>query len=1039
MSNKVFVKSILRKPFKLLVWALLILVIGFAFAAKMTEYLVVRGEIERIEGYYRAIGRVSGFDENGYEKDCSEVADYVEGLDMVKFGQRTPVVPAELVGMQNTDTDGWTCAQREGLSSPEMGIHANNIYLYGTLAVSNKISNRMDDGVNMYCIALDVDKVEVGYEDYVQAGDRVTAYYYETEDTPSLEQFEKGQRYFIRAYFDPFELGLNELKDHLMLGKLDSERWVIPVGADEKLDLSAPENAYIAENIDAARFNQSAMAVVGTKDMSALPEVQQSVRTYYLIDGRWLNREDDLEGNHFCVVHQNFAETRGLNVGDTITLDLRDFTSYPYGYIAVGDTDWQLSTSETKIFTIVGIYALNQQYTQSSGDTLDVYVPESCIPSGFAVLKDSPTYYYSFVLNSVRDREAFMAQRYPMIRNMGFELSFVPDNSGNFLKSADPMIQSAEMGALTFGLVALIGLMLTVFVYSRMQRENFAIMRALGIPKHSAVVGFILPALAAGALMLGVGSVVAQNYAYGTAAEILSVLSELEGEGVTTTANLLPTIAAELGVFLVMLFASGVLLSRRPVLELLQGGRARRRTLSDRIDRYIFRKKDVGEVESGAVGKFEGRELEDAPRGSVLMSIPTMRYVMRQIRRTPFKTVLVVLIAAGFVFALGWMRFTVDYSISESNRIYDTTVVEGEIVKRNASATNGLSSIINENTVNALGESAFVENLYLESTQTRTMLAYDDPNSGMYAEDNPDAEEFDISRIVFLPTFISMNNYEKFVKEHGIDVKFASYQAAFEDSDAEIGSTCPVILHEKTLAQLGLSVGDFVYVGYNSEGGGVYSGGMMIAGTYSGNISIEEGGLASIIPFNWMKNDAAKLHLPMRYSIAEFTIDTDKNREIDRFREEMGAIVESPDAGTQDLSLLLWDEELKQVVKPLEQNVRLMSVLYPVTAVLSVIIAAGIAALLVMQAAHETALLRAVGLKRRRVLIMNIVQMAIPCLVGIIIGFASVLILRNDSTSALSIGAICAAAYLAGAVVGAMAASLAVLKRRPMQLLQINE
>ena len=539
--------------------------------------------------------------------------------------------------------------------------------------------------------------------------------------------------------------------------------------------------------------------------------------------------------------------------------------------------------------------------------------------------------------------------------------------------------------------------------------------------------------------MLGVGSIAAQNYAYGTAAETLSVFEETQvADGIVLT-ELAAIIAAALGVFLAMLTVSGLVLSRRPVLELLQGGRARRRTLSDRIDRYIFRRKDVGGEESGEVGKFEGRELEDAPRGSVSMTVPTMRYVTRQILRTPFKTVLVVLIAAGFVFALGWMRFTADYSIAEADRIYDTTVVDGEIVKRNAFLGTNTSSLINDSVVIALEDSNFVENLYLESTQVRTMIAYDDPNSGRYAYTNPDAEEFDISRMVMFPTFVATNDFDKFVERHGIEIKFSSYQTSFERNDAEMGAACPVILHEDMLAQIEMSVGDYIYVGYDSGSGRATAGGMIIAGTYTGDIPIEEGGLAAIIPLNWMKSDALTLHLPMRYWKAEFTIDTDKNREIDNFRDEMTVIVEDPSAGEFELSLLLWDEELKQVVKPLEQNVRLMSVLYPVTAVLSVIIAAGIAALLVMQAAHETALLRAVGLKRRRVLIMNVVQMAIPCLVGIIVGFAAVLILRNDSTSALSIGAICAAAYLAGAVVGAMAASLAVLKRRPMQLLQINE
>lgn len=56
-----------------------------------------------------------------------------------------------------------------------------------------------------------------------------------------------------------------------------------------------------------------------------------------------------------------------------------------------------------------------------------------------------------------------------------------------------------------------------------------------------------------------------------------------------------------------------------------------------------------------------------------------------------------------------------------------------------------------------------------------------------------------------------------------------------------------------------------------------------------------------------------------------------KNRELSARREELKELVAQPNAGALDLTLVLWDEELTQVVGPLEQNVRLMSVLYPVT------------------------------------------------------------------------------------------------------------
>ena len=139
-----------------------------------------------------------------------------------------------------------------------------------------------------------------------------------------------------------------------------------------------------------------------------------------------------------------------------------------------------------------------------------------------------------------------------------------------------------------------------------------------------------------------------------------------------------------------------------------------------------------------------------------------------------------------------------------------------------------------------------------------------------------------------------------------------------------------------------------------------------------------------------------RLELEPAYSVAEFVLDPVKNRELSARREELKELVAQPNAGALDLTLVLWDEELTQVVGPLEQNVRLMSVLYPVTAALSVLIAIGVSVLLLFQSAKEMAALRAMGCTRRRVTGMFSCQQGLLCLLGILLGLVALGALRAE-------------------------------------------
>mgnify|MGYP006922405469 CR=1 FL=1 len=52
--------------------------------------------------------------------------------------------------------------------------------------------------------------------------------------------------------------------------------------------------------------------------------LRDTAQGLYLAAGRWLTAEDHRRGTHLCVVNDEFAALRGLEVGDTLALELRD-------------------------------------------------------------------------------------------------------------------------------------------------------------------------------------------------------------------------------------------------------------------------------------------------------------------------------------------------------------------------------------------------------------------------------------------------------------------------------------------------------------------------------------------------------------------------------------------------------------------------------------------------------------------------------------------------------------------------------------------
>lgn len=1046
MKKNICLKSTLRQPVRTLFFLLLAGLVSFAFISRAVEYLVVQGETARLTEYYRTVAsleKVVKTHEDDY--DVTAGVELVSKSPYVAFEDRRRYSSGVLQGVYNSDVDGYL-SERAGSSVRNSGLHISDVLVYGTLQ-SKTYTPPTKPGTEEYLLTLQVDKVLAGYPEYAGEG-RTIKLKYCPESSGELDEafngLQVGERYFIKAYFDPFyDNVINQTTSgNLVLKPLNNNGlWFFPLEPDASADFSDPALMGLDDEIKVLVENQRAMQVIGTGDMSAIPAMQEVSRQNYLVEGRWLNREDDTGSRRVCVVHQDFAELRGLSVGDKITISLRELKAPYYGSYIVPGEDWGVwgnYDTDVQEFEIVGLYGiLSENPVQLSVYSTRMYIPNSCMPEGYR----DPNLYsdslYSFILRSPQDKDDFLAENGDALEALGMRVSFVDNGWDNFQASAVPIKQSVAMNAGVFALVTLMALILTVVLYLRQRRREFAILRALGVPKQDAIMQTLWPITLIGAAGILTGGLLSWHYALGKASETLASLQGQEDGTLSGTLSpvWLAGLCAGLFVIIMIFTAIGALATaRRPVLELIQGTAVR--VTEREPQRGDGRENPKGRAlrPQSAMPTLTAIEVSSPfPRGtpeSVKNSgfAQIARYIMRHSRRGPLKSVLTILVALCFTLALGWMSWSMEGNEAELDRLYGTTQVEGEIVKKNASAfvSDSGSGIIRKRTVEAIMETGFIQSAYLEAGAISRSIAAADEEG-----------KYDEGRTAEKVALRAFERPDKFFSQGGryITLEYADgwNENLFAMDWSEDTVSRPVVVPAGLLDRLELKPGDGIWL---SDSTGNTAGNFVIAGQYTGTVIGDEPE-PILIPTTGLKLLVGE---NLNYSVAEFVLDPSKNRNLPEFRKKMETLFADGGGGIIGLNFLLWDEVLTQVVEPLEKNLSLMAVLYPVTVVLSVIIAAGLALLLMFQTAREAAIMRVLGTAKHRARVMLWGEQLLLCFIGLLSGLILLIALRQDVSEVLAGTALtCAGLYLAGTLLGALSGAIFVTNRMPLELLQVKE
>ena len=615
----------LRQPLHSLILILLLFIATFGFALRSVEYLTVRGQIFSISDYYRSIGFLSADHEFNVDRefyDVSKGADLIENSRYIEFVDRRRGAEAFLQGVLNADVDGSHFLERE--SARELGLedlrYLQDAYFYGELI--DKIEHRGGG----WRLILTVDDVLVGYPEHVVAGQEKLQIDFNLEegDESAIANMEIGERYFLRGTFSP--LAPSHLDDPFstsMMPTIGSERnvllmlplnpnglWYVRVPYGEMIDFTIPGLEHTLEEIEFLQRHHHAVQLRTTQDMALIPFMLEDSEMGVISDGRPIDQEDYLNVNPVAVIHYQFARIRDLSVGDTIIVKIPQ-THHVENMIVelqgmsldqvqtfydvhIESVPQDVGAHEIEL-EIVGIYNLFQRSGGSIGTKLStfIYIPDSILPDDVIITSDrwgnldvqaylSPTW-YSFMLRSTRDEDAFIAEVRAPLEEMGFTLTMIESGAENFWESANIILQSITFNGIVFSVVLILVLLLVTFLFLRQRRKEFAVSRMLGYSASRSVRG-VLETSILFFVPIAIGSILAWLFAQHMVVnsmerfEALSAgyeVSEAYYEAYEVAFSLsfywlVGLIAIVFVLTMLMVLIGAIQMTRRPVLELLQ-------------------------------------------------------------------------------------------------------------------------------------------------------------------------------------------------------------------------------------------------------------------------------------------------------------------------------------------------------------------------------------------------------------------------------------------------------------------------------------
>ena len=469
MKN-VFLISLFRNRLKSFLVFILISVSSFAFVLRGIEYLALNEQVWSIANTYVSSGFFYSDEQFG---DVSYAAHILENSSSIDFIDRRINAKGFLIGYQNANYLG----TRPSLPRELIDTYSD-AFFYGTL---RSISTFNNDTIFVFY----VDTVVSSMPEHVIEGQyvRVVTPFHLRNYLNMIE----GERYFIRAY-SPIAFELFHMVLPLVGSSARNSLSILPVSLENPYEyfIHAPNYNYVHTLVDSLMYeieevgrNQRGVIVSAVTDMNIVPAFQGALPLKRNV-GRLLNRYDYLYRNNVAVVSERFARSRGLELGDTITIKIPSeqyfsgvfSTSLSFSpevalghYSEINVSSNYNSDSFYLELEIVGLYTF-RMIGLFGREHLNVYIPSSILPYGFTILPGPgvfenfnenhiPDTWLSFALADSRLEQQFLLQYRDIFEELGLTTVIISADSGLFWETVTPLLTNVTVNFALFSLLFL--------------------------------------------------------------------------------------------------------------------------------------------------------------------------------------------------------------------------------------------------------------------------------------------------------------------------------------------------------------------------------------------------------------------------------------------------------------------------------------------------------------------------------------------------------------------------------------------------------
>ena len=738
MSRNAPFKSLIRQPMRALIFMLLVGLATFGFVSRVVEYDILSREINRIEGFYRAVGELVPVDPLNMN-NVYDAAQLLSNSPLIEFHDRRTITQGVMRDHANRMLHGAHTLGGNVFQRGEPAFSYKGLYPFDSFVTIELLSYirrplylmHLPEPIETMRVTVSVVNVMLGPEQFLPTR-RYMADIIIAEGSSIADDLRRGGRYLARASRQ------SSMNTTIEFFPILEDLYFVDITDREMMN-------YVWRTLESEmrilQENTNMLMLTGTKDMTALPMVQSGV--IERSGGQFFTYEDYLNANPVMIVPRPMA---GL-LGETVTLTLRDMRTFvdgapfpqegdpilrhlpdgaegqwrniPAGYWVSIPRDYEgnwrrYPTVEIEV-TVIGTYFVSPEWTlprwahiRNSFRNMEVFVPASIIPEGFGIVDaHMVSGQYSFVLTSPMVQPEFLVRYQEALAHMGFMIQFAGEDPTNFWLSAAPIRNAIRLNLVLFSAVLAVVLALTVFVYLRQRYKEFAIMRALGVADGNATWQVIVPVLVLWLPVVVAASIGAWFFALGQADVGLAVLEALDVPYDTTEVfthmNILQLMRHEaemaamrvppqFSVFSLILLCAAIVAgwvaavfvgvrffagqSMILLLQSAQGGVS------------IRMAKETGEPVSRNIKISDVFLLKPIVRSFSGRVKSALRHHFRHILRAPVKTALVLGMALMFIVALGWLDATIHFTESEIERLYATTPVTGEVVDADARLDN---------------------------------------------------------------------------------------------------------------------------------------------------------------------------------------------------------------------------------------------------------------------------------------------------------------------------------------------------------------